>query len=708
MMTSVRRSRLMVALVAWIALAGDLRLGIVFPKSESKAAKAPFGRKAFPQEIKQASFGPGAVLLVGGGSENDNSWSDEPYRWLVQHAANKRILILHYADASSFLPNYFLRLGATTATNLVINSRALADDSATYRAILQADGLFLRGGDQWRYVELWKGTLTEQALRQVHQRGGAIGGTSAGAAVLSAVAFDARLTSVNPRSALRNPLNAGITFTEDFIGFVPGILADTHFYERGRIGRLLAMMAVYRQQTGKWITGVGIDDATALGVSPDGSAEVFGSGVVTVLRPAPQTHFTVQPGQPLRLSDVQIIQMTKGFRIYLPTGQVLSTPSTATTFSPPAVAALPGAIFLDGSNNSADWFAPSGSLARFLTTLPSSSDTVGIFSSPDAATLAHNVSAQLHQRQQSHQLLWITDATKNEAALANQVRSCKGLIFVGNNLDGAATFFDAATLVGNAVGARVNAGAKMLFLGNDTKLAGMAGVGQTESSTTAAYRGRLTLHHGLNFLAGFVVMPRVYENADYYENRTAGLFWGLAKAPAAYGILLDAGTHLNFAHHSLQVFGTTPALIVDARGVQAVDFSTYRTSGSVGPRQSAALLNAVIHVVPDGGQFNFMTGTKVTEPTFATGTPRDFHLYQNYPNPFNPSTVIRFQLPANNPVTLKVFDVNGREVARLIDGEMKAGHHHVTFAPRDLAAGIYFYQLTAGQFSQTRKAILMK
>ncbi|MDZ7362953.1 MAG: Type 1 glutamine amidotransferase-like domain-containing protein [candidate division KSB1 bacterium] len=654
------------------------------------------------------AFGQGAVLLVGGGSENYHSWSDEPYRWLVQHAANKRILILHYADASSFLPNYLLWLGATTATNLVISSRTLADDSATYRAILQADGLFLRGGDQWRYVELWKGTLTEQALRQVHQRGGAIGGTSAGAAVLSAVAFDARLTSVNPRSALRNPLNAGITFTEDFIGFVPGILADTHFYERGRIGRLLAMMAVYRQQTGKWITGVGIDDATALGVSADGSAEVFGSGVVTVLRPAPQTHFTVQPGQPLRLSDVQIIQMTKGFRIYLPTGQMLYTPSTATTFSPPAVAALAGAISLDGSNNSADWFAPSGSLARFLTTLASSSDTVGIFCSPDAATLAHNVSAQLTQRQQPQQLLWISETTKNDAALANQVRSCKGFVFVGNSLDSAATFFDAATLVGSTVGARVNAGAKMLFLGNDTKLAGMAGVGQTESSTTAAYRGRLTLHQGLNFLAGFVVMPRVYENADYDENRTAGLFWGLAKAPAAYGILLDAGTHLHFAHHSLQVFGTTPALIVDARGVQAVDFSTYRVSGSVGPRQSAALLNGMIHVVPNGGQFNFMTGTKVTEPTFTAGTPREFHLYQNYPNPFNPSTVIRFQLPANSPVTLKVFAVNGREVARLIDGEMKAGHHHVTFAPRDVAGGIYFYQLTAGKFSETRKAVLLK
>jgi hypothetical protein len=88
--------------------------------------------------------------------------------------------------------------------------------------------------------------------------------------------------------------------------------------------------------------------------------------------------------------------------------------------------------------------------------------------------------------------------------------------------------------------------------------------------------------------------------------------------------------------------------------------------------------------------------------------PQQFALAQNYPNPFNPSTVISFQLPVNSHVTLKVFDVNGREVATLVDGEMTAGIHAVTFAPREVAGGIYFYKLTAGKFSQTRKALLMK
>jgi hypothetical protein len=85
-----------------------------------------------------------------------------------------------------------------------------------------------------------------------------------------------------------------------------------------------------------------------------------------------------------------------------------------------------------------------------------------------------------------------------------------------------------------------------------------------------------------------------------------------------------------------------------------------------------------------------------------------FTLSQNYPNPFNPSTTIHFSLPQREHVTLQVFDVNGREVATLVDSEMAAGNQAVTFAPRETTTGLYFYKLTAGKFSQTRKAVLLK
>lgn len=106
--------------------------------------------------------------------------------------------------------------------------------------------------------------------------------------------------------------------------------------------------------------------------------------------------------------------------------------------------------------------------------------------------------------------------------------------------------------------------------------------------------------------------------------------------------------------------------------------------------------------------YRFAIDSTVAVEEKAEAAPHDFELEQNYPNPFNPNTVIRFQLSTNSYVTLRVFDVNGREVARLLDGEMKAGNHDVSFAPRDWAGGIYFYKITAGNFSQTRKAVLMK
>jgi len=88
--------------------------------------------------------------------------------------------------------------------------------------------------------------------------------------------------------------------------------------------------------------------------------------------------------------------------------------------------------------------------------------------------------------------------------------------------------------------------------------------------------------------------------------------------------------------------------------------------------------------------------------------PGAFTLFQNYPNPFNPNTIISFQLPASSHVTLKVFDVNGREVAILADTELNAGEHQLVFDGRALNSGVYFYSMTAGAFKQTRKALLLK
>jgi len=88
--------------------------------------------------------------------------------------------------------------------------------------------------------------------------------------------------------------------------------------------------------------------------------------------------------------------------------------------------------------------------------------------------------------------------------------------------------------------------------------------------------------------------------------------------------------------------------------------------------------------------------------------PQDFSLSQNYPNPFNPSTNITFSLPKKSIVLLKVFDLLGREVVTLMRQEKSAGTYHVTFDASKLPSGVYFYRLTAGDFTQVKKMLMIK
>jgi hypothetical protein len=88
---------------------------------------------------------------------------------------------------------------------------------------------------------------------------------------------------------------------------------------------------------------------------------------------------------------------------------------------------------------------------------------------------------------------------------------------------------------------------------------------------------------------------------------------------------------------------------------------------------------------------------------------RSFTLHQNYPNPFNPSTTIRFSLQKKSPVTLRVYNAIGQTVATLIDNKpYNSGSYLVTWEVDDLASGIYFYELVADGFRQTKKMVFMK
>ena len=143
----------------------------------------------------------------------------------------------------------------------------MAQDPAIAARIRSADALFIAGGDQWNYVRYWKGTPVGEALQELAAKGHPMGGTSAGLAVLGEFAFSAQHGTVRSGDALANPYDPMVALERDFLHLAPlaGIVTDTHFVERDRMGRLLVFLArIVQDGWAKTARGIGVDRETAV------------------------------------------------------------------------------------------------------------------------------------------------------------------------------------------------------------------------------------------------------------------------------------------------------------------------------------------------------------------------------------------------------------------------------------------------------------
>ena len=173
------------------------------------------------------------------------------------------------------------------------------------------------------------------------------------------------------------------------------------------------------------------------------------------------------------------------------------------------------------------------------------------------------------------------------------------------------------------------------------------------------------------------------------------LRWNLVAGTAAYHLQVSQNNDF-----SELLFEKDDVLAVTWRTGQLDPFVTYhwrvRATNSAGAGEWSQA-------------FMFTTGaTAVNIEEEVTEMPDEYFLGSNYPNPFNPQTTIRFGLPEAGFVTLDVFDMLGRRVATLVNSTMAAGYHTVTFGSMSLSSGIYFYRISAGEFHQVRKMMMMK
>jgi cyanophycinase len=219
----------------------------------------------------------GALLLMGGG---DRSFA--ALRWFFAHAGHGKIVVLSASYGQEIGEQFYQDIGGISAVDtLVFRDRTAAYDACVIDLISHADGIFIAGGDQARYIRYWKNTPVS-ALLDAHVRAGRpLAGTSAGLAMLGEVVYgaldDGSLTS---SEAIAAPTGPATTLTSDFLhlDLLQHVITDTHFKERDRFGRLLAFISKYQHTDTLVHTplhGLGVDEAAAVGVDAQGVARVF-------------------------------------------------------------------------------------------------------------------------------------------------------------------------------------------------------------------------------------------------------------------------------------------------------------------------------------------------------------------------------------------------------------------------------------------------
>jgi cyanophycinase len=245
------------------------------------------------------------IALEGGGTD-----VDAVYQWMCQRSGNGDFLVIRATGTDAYNP-YIQQLcpNENSVATLIIPNRTAANDPFVSSTILNAEALFIAGGNQADYINFWTGTPVESALNTLIARGVPIGGTSAGMNVLSEFIYSALGSQgVTSSEALANPFNKYITLARDFVNIpaVQGLIDDPHFVTRDRMGRDLAFMCrIYLNGWSSAPRDIAIDEQTALLLDASGNGTVVGISTVYFLQ-APGAPQVCQSGTPLTYQNIGV------------------------------------------------------------------------------------------------------------------------------------------------------------------------------------------------------------------------------------------------------------------------------------------------------------------------------------------------------------------------------------------------------------------
>lgn len=250
----------------------------------------------------------GTLVIIGGAEDKEGRC--DILRKFVELAGDKeaKLVIMTAATQQPEVVGeeyrrLFSKLGVKNIEVLDFSSRRQANLPQHVQIIEEATGIFFTGGDQLRITTLLGGTQIYQALHKAYRRGTVIAGTSAGASVMSETMIVEGDSEEAPK---RNTLKMA-----PGMGLIREVVVDQHFAQRGRIGRLLTAVA-----QNPYILGIGIDEDTAIVVSPQGEFQVYGSQTVTVVDGSQIGHTNVSqssPSEPLALTKVVLHVLPAGY-----------------------------------------------------------------------------------------------------------------------------------------------------------------------------------------------------------------------------------------------------------------------------------------------------------------------------------------------------------------------------------------------------------
>jgi cyanophycinase len=267
----------------------------------------------------------GQLVIIGGAEDKEGDCTI--LREFVRRSGGlqARIVVMTVAtelprEVGDNYTRVFERLGVENVRIVDTVYREDASEASALEAIEKATGVFFTGGDQARITSVLKDTDIDQALHRRFSEGIVIGGTSAGAAMMPDMMIVEGDGETNPR--------VEIVKMEPGMAFLPGVVIDQHFAQRGRIGRLLS--AVAQQPV---VLGFGIDENTAIVVN-NNQLEVIGEGAVTVIDVSGITHTNlgqILKDEDLALCGVKLHILPHGYRFDLSTRKPILEDDAATT-----------------------------------------------------------------------------------------------------------------------------------------------------------------------------------------------------------------------------------------------------------------------------------------------------------------------------------------------------------------------------------------